>query len=113
MAAQKEEFVIGTVARRQFVWWCQKHPFTNTTHPPLLFAKSGEPGKERTFRRYDSPMERKHDATLCSADVACVRTRPIHSLRLGSVGFSAFISTDMAGSIGARRTVAQLLSDRF
>lgn len=88
---QNSVFAFGMVARRQLVWWCQKQPLTNIAHRRVLLAKSGEPGSERTFRRYDSPIERKHDATACSADVPKVGTRPIHSLRLGSMGFSRFI----------------------
>lgn len=48
---QKISLVFGTVARLQARWWCQKQPLTNAANFLLRFARSGEPGRETTFRR--------------------------------------------------------------
>jgi len=59
----------GTVARRQFVWWCQKHPFTKMAQRFDTFAKSGEPGSAFTFFLYRAPSPRSVRPTRISACV--------------------------------------------
>lgn len=49
--SQYGRFRLGTVARGQLVWWCQKQPITNIAQPRFTLAKSGEPGRVRTLRR--------------------------------------------------------------
>jgi hypothetical protein len=66
---QKPSLFRGTVARLQFVWWCQKHPFTKIAQRFEAFAKSGEPGKVLTFFLYRIPSPRSCRATQSSVPV--------------------------------------------
>src|SRR5262249_47030094 len=86
LAVQNDRFRFGTVALTQWRWWCQKQPLTKIAHRPFLFAKSGEPGKDLTLRRYPNFSCRSKRATSSSALVFRCRTRRMSSERAESIG---------------------------
>ena len=53
---------------------CQKHPCTKTAVRYLRSARSGAPGRRRTFRRYRKPSRHTALRTCLSASVPRVRT---------------------------------------
>lgn len=55
---------------------CQKQPLTKTAHRRERFARSGEPGRSRLFKRYATPRDVNSFRTICSGVVPFWRMRP-------------------------------------
>jgi len=51
LPVQKAALLDGMLDFEQLVWRCQKQPLTKTAHFRDRLAKSGRPGKPRTFSR--------------------------------------------------------------
>ena len=75
--------------KRSQSWWCQKHPFTNTTVLYLVKTISGHSGNSFTFFLYRSPWENKYFRTHSSGFEFLLRMWDIFMLRTSFEWLSA------------------------
>ena len=73
LSAQNLFRLFGEYANLQFLWRCQKHPFTNTTLRNLGRTMSGQPGRRLTWMRKRNPNLCSRDRTASSGFVSLAR----------------------------------------
>ena len=104
-------FVLG-----QFLWPCQKHPFTKIAHRRVRFARSADPGRSRFRIRYRIPRAATSLRTSSSALVFACLTAFIMRDRVAgetmSIGCTKAIILGHVNEAGGYRESSQASSSR-
>lgn len=77
LASQKSSLTFGIVKWGHPSWWCQKHPWTNTTVWYLGNTTSGWPGYRLSFFLKRKPREKRYFRTMISGFVSLPLFRDI------------------------------------
>ena len=81
LLVQNSTLDFGKYARRQFLWRCQKQPWTRTTVAYRGSTMSGRPGSSAACRRNRKPIRHNRDRTAISGSVFCDLIRLMFQLR--------------------------------